>query len=108
MRGEQFIVSNQNERGAFLLIQADQQFQHVPPVFGIEIARRFIREQYRGFHHECSRERDALLLASGELGGIMISPVHQTNALQQMLGPCSGAVGCAAKFHRQHHVFNRC
>src|SRR5215831_3534868 len=105
VRSEHFVVRDENQRRAFLFIQMDKQFQNVPAVFCVEIPRRFVCKQHRRFHHERARERDALLLASGKLGGVMTATSGKTYALEKIFGSFSGAIRDAVELHGQQNIF---
>ncbi len=53
------------------------------PVAGIQIARGLVREQHGRMRHESARDRDALLLAAGQLLRIMRDARRQPHLLQR-------------------------
>ena len=53
----------------------------------IERAGRLIRQQNDGVLHQRPRNRDALLLAAGQLDGAVAVPVTQPNGIERPLGP---------------------
>ena len=75
-------MCDQNERCPFFFIQTNEKLQHVPPILAVQISGRLIRKQHRGLHHKRARQRNALLFASRELCGIVITPVGETHAFQ--------------------------
>ena len=56
-----------------------------------------------GAHHERAREGHALLLAAGELHGIMIAAIEQTHAVEQLAGAVTG-IALTSQVERQEHV----
>src|SRR5437016_6120955 len=79
----------------------------MPSIRAVQVSCGLIRKQHGRLHHECARQRDALLLAARKLCRIMIPTLDQPNTLQEMVGAGHGAVGAAAELHGQHHVFQR-
>src|SRR5436190_2259845 len=74
----------------------------------VEVSRRFVRKQHRWFHHERARQRNTLLFATGELGGVMRTSIDKAHAFEKIFGPrlrCGDVV--AKHFHREHDVFKR-
>src|SRR5262252_3897597 len=55
-----------------LIVQAPDLEPHLGPQIGIEVRQRFVEQEDIGLGRERAGERDALLLATGELGGIAL------------------------------------
>ena len=53
---------------------------------GVERARRLVEEHELGLHGEGARDRDALLLAAGELRGVGVRLVGEPDAVEQLAG----------------------
>src|SRR5437870_253348 len=105
MRCKRVIVRHQQESRPLFLVEMNQQLQYVAAIGTVEVSRRLICQQHRRFHHERSRERDTLLLATGKLRRIVIAPFHQSDTLDKVFRAFNSAVRTAAEFHWQHHVF---
>ena len=54
---------------------------------GIELARRLVGDEKARAMCECGAERDALLLASGELARAGRRPVEEADSLEELAGP---------------------
>src|SRR5213593_295503 len=74
-------------------------------VRGIQISGRLVCKQNSRAHHECTGESDALLFATGKLGGIMVTTLDEPHAFKEVLAASRSTVGSAGKLHGQHHVF---
>ena len=61
------VVGDEDRRDAELALQRKQFGAHVHPQLGIEIRQRLVEQQHLGLDRDGARERDALLLAAGEL-----------------------------------------
>lgn len=70
---------------------------------GVEIARRFVREEDGWVVDECAGDTDSLLLATGELAGEMLSPMTQADAFESGAGLFF--IGHGMKVLREHYVF---
>ena len=66
------------------LIDRSQSMHGKPLADAIAAARTFVGKKNGWPHHEGTCQCDALLFAAGELDGIMIAPVGETNAIQQL------------------------
>ncbi len=76
--------------------------EHVADRLGVERARRLVEQHQRRVHGERARDRDALLLAAGELAGIRVALVGEADACEQALGVGDGLVPRdAAHAHRR-------
>ena len=56
----------------------------------IQIAGRLIAKQEQGLADEGARQRHALLLAAGKLGGAMVEAIAQANLLEQIARAVDG------------------
>ena len=63
------VVRDVDERDADLALDAHQLELHLLAELEVERAERLVEQQHRGFVDERPRQRDALLLAAGELAG---------------------------------------
>jgi hypothetical protein len=61
------IVGDVNERNTELLLEAPHLDLHLAAQLAVEIGERFVEEQQRGAGNQAPGERDALLLAAGQL-----------------------------------------
>jgi hypothetical protein len=64
-------------------LQALQFDPHVDAEFRIEVGKRLIQQQDGRFDRERARERDALLLAAGQLRGAAVGEVREADALER-------------------------
>ena len=63
------VVRHVDRRDAEPVLQLAQLDAHVGAQLGVEIGERLVEQQHRRLEHEGARQRDALLLAAGELRG---------------------------------------
>ena len=61
------VVRHVNGRRAEALLQAPQFAAHLHAQLGVEVGQRFVEQQQVRLHDQCTRQRDALLLAAREL-----------------------------------------
>ena len=95
---QRFIVSYEDQRRAFRFVELPEQLENMLSVRAVEVSRGFVCEQNRWAHHERPGERNSLLLAAGELRGVVGAAIMKTNALQEVFG----AGECAVSFVSQH------
>src|SRR5512145_2306076 len=77
------IVGDDQRCAPSLEQQASEEFEHLIGRSCVEIARRFIREQQRWVHHQCSSYGHALLLPTGELGCFAITQFREPDLLEE-------------------------
>ncbi len=87
-------------------VDVAQQVHDVPAVGAVEVARRLVGEQDRRVVGQRARQRDALLLAAGELRRIVMRAAGQADLVEQRAGPRRG-VGRARDLHRHRDVLER-
>ena len=58
-----------------LALQPLQLEAHLLAQLGVEVGQRLVEQQQRRLHHQRARERQALLLAAGELGRLALGEV---------------------------------
>ena len=74
----------------------------------VEVAGRLVGEHQLGLEQERPGDRDALLLAAGELCRRVLGAVAEAHQLQQLMGaPADRAVGAAGDEPGQQHVLLR-
>src|SRR5690606_18197070 len=74
-RGERRIMGDQHQRGAAPGGEREHQLDDLPPGFPVQVAGRLIRQQEIRLDHEGAGKRDPLLLAAGELSGVVSQPM---------------------------------
>ena len=75
----------------------------------VEVAGRLVAHQDRGAVDERPGDRHALLLAAGELGGMVVEPVGQADTLERLAGPFAALAGGDPPGidHRQFDILQR-
>ena len=68
------VVRHQHQRGAALDVAGEQQIDHLPAGGLVKIAGRLVGHQDGRIGRQRPGERDALLLAAGQLRRIMVEP----------------------------------
>ena len=104
--GEPFIVRDQHQCRALLGLQREDQVDHARAGRGIEVAGRLVGEQQPRRAGEGARDRDALLLAAGELARVMRQPLREPDT-PEVLARARRRIAIAADLQRQHHVLDR-
>jgi hypothetical protein len=74
-RGQLAVMRDQYQRRAVLALAAKQKLDDFTPGCLIEIAGRFVSDEDRWVGRERPRERDPLLLATGQLRRVMVEPI---------------------------------
>ena len=105
-RREFGVMGDQNKRRAAFLMAAEQKLDNVASCGLVEIAGRFVGDDDGGIGGERTRKRDALLLAAGKRGGIVMQARAQADRGKLALGACQ-RVGRAGEFERDCDVFQR-
>ena len=99
-------MRNEQERGTGRPVKIKQQRFDALARFLIEVSRRLIRKQNARPMHKGAGHRDALLLAAGELCGIMLEAIGQTDTAQQ-IGRLPARGSIAAQFEGHHDILER-
>ena len=81
------IVGDEDDGDALVLVELLEHFKDLLAGVGIEVPRRLVGEEHLGAVDERPRDGDALLLAAGELGGLMVDAVRQADFVQHLHGP---------------------
>ena len=81
------VVGHVDEGDAALALDAHQLELHLLAELEVEGAERFVEQQDRRLVHERARQRDALLLASGELVGPAVVVAAQLHHVEVLLDP---------------------
>ena len=85
-----------------------QQPQHALDLYVVEVGRGLVRKQQRRVERQRARDRDALLLAAGQLAGPVQAAPAEAHLGQQLLGaPARPARGHAGRPQRYLHVLRR-
>src|SRR5579864_192243 len=101
--GHYGVVRHHDDRAA-LLMELTQQAENDFFVLRVEIAGGLVGQNNSGVVDQRSRDADALLLATGELGRQMMRPVAKSDSRQSFEGFL--LVGHAVEILRQHYVFD--
>ena len=99
-------MGHQHQRHAALGVLGEQEIDDLPAGGFVEIAGRLVRHQDRGIRRQRAGQRDALLLAAGQLRGIVMQPVAETDR-RQFLRRALRRVGIAGQFERHRDIFQR-
>ena len=83
--GRTRLVRDHDERLAVVLHRRAQQLEDLAAGLRVEVAGRLVREDDGRPAHERAGDRDALLLAAGELGRAVRAPVLQADLVEQVL-----------------------
>jgi len=110
VRGQRGVVRNEDQRGALDTVQVQQQVEDVLAVGGVEVAGRLVGQDDGRAQDKGARQRNALLLAAGELHRIMVESRRETHRVQQLPGAVQTvlpAAGVVVEFVGQQHIFQR-
>ena len=101
-------MGDEDQRGAVLAVQREQQVGDFIPGVTVEVAGGFIGEQQLRAAVKRARQRDPLLLAAGELYRQVMQAFAQPQLLQQRPGAAAAlAIAFAAQQRRKLNVFQR-
>src|SRR5262249_27512869 len=75
-------VRNQYERGAELLLQAQQLHLHLPPQALVERSQRLVKQENLRFGHPCTGQRPSLTFAAAQLMNSPVEHVREPDELQ--------------------------
>ena len=90
--GDVGLVGDQHDRAAFL-VEAREDPQHLLGGARVEVAGRLVGEDHRRVGDERARDGDALLLAAGELGGLVVEPLRHPDRGERLVVRARGARG---------------
>ena len=106
-RAGQFrVVGDQHQGGAVLGLQVEQQVDDLMAGLAVQIAGRLVGQQQVGRRSEGAGERGALLLAAGELTGVVGQAVAEADRLET-LGRAVEGVGPPGEFQGNGDVLQR-
>src|SRR5204862_166901 len=77
-------VRDEDDRDA-LTVQLLQEDENVDAGPRVEVPRRLVGQQHRGVVDERARDRDTLLLSSGELARMMVGPIGEPDRGQPLV-----------------------
>jgi hypothetical protein len=98
-------MRDEHERRAVVAAEGEHHVEHDPAVGPVEVPRRLVGHEHRRVGRERAGERDALLLAAGQLRRVVVAAASEADALEQLRRPCSGARrALAEQLEREHHV----
>ena len=102
------LVRHQHQGGALFAIQRQQQFQHDAAGGSVEVAGGFVGQENGRTQREGARQRHALLLAAGELHGVVIAaPASPTRSSSSRARSPPAGFGPASSIGKQHVFFRR-
>ena len=87
--GRPGVVRHHDNRLAVMGVERGQQTEDLVGGFAVEIARRLIADEQSRVGHDRPGDGDPLLLAAGELVGLVSAPVGEVNQLQRGVDPSS-------------------
>ena len=88
--GEAGVVGDEHQRRAAVALQREQQVDDLPAGGLVEVAGGLVGHQDRRVGRDGAGDGDALLLAAGELGRVMVQPVAEADRLQLGRGRARG------------------
>ncbi len=91
------VVGHQHERHAAFEMFGEQQINDLFACRFIEIAGWLVRHKDRRIRCKCACKRHALLLAAGQLRGIVMQTFAETD-ICKFFGGALGCIGAAGKF----------
>src|SRR5439155_11768142 len=105
-RRQRRIVGDQQQGGAVPPGQVEQQVDDLAAGLGVEIARGLVGQQQLWADRRGAGQRYPLLLAAGQLAGIVGEPLAEADRGQRRLGPRKG-VALAGELERHGDVLQR-
>ncbi len=91
------LVMRHIDRGdAERVVQAADFRAHLLAQIGVQVGQRFVEQQHFRLDHDGTRQRDALLLAAGQLGRIAVLQMAQLHHIEDAIEPLVQFVAPAA------------
>ena len=87
-RRQALVVGHQHQGGAVLRIEFEQQVDDGATGLGVQVAGGLVGEQQRRPGDEGARQRDALLLAAGQLARIVLEALAKADPAQDRSRAC--------------------
>ena len=84
--GHTALVGHHDDSHAVVLVQLFEQLHHLNRRLGVEGSRRFVGQNNLRLGNQCAGNSHTLLLSTGELVGIVFSPVEQTQTVEILQG----------------------
>ena len=88
---QRVVVRDQDQRGAALDVAGEQKLDDLLAGRFVEVAGRLVGDQDRGVGRKRAGERDALLLAAGELRRIVVEPLGKADRGELLRARASNA-----------------
>ena len=79
-------MGDEDEGGAFDAVEVEEEFEDVRAVGGVEVAGGLVGEDDGRAEDEGAGEGDALLLAAGELDGVVVHAVAEADGGEELAG----------------------
>ncbi len=101
------VVGHVNGGDAELALQALQLETKVMPKLRVQVRERLVEEQELRLHHQRARERQALLLAAGQLGRLALGEVVELDGVQHahhLVADFGARILPGADFERERRV----
>ena len=101
--GEAEVVGDDDDGGAVLLVDLEEEVVHRVAGLGVEVAGGLVGEEELGREDQGAGEGDALLLAAGELAGAVGDAVAQGDLVEQGAGGALHLAAALALDEAGHH-----
>ena len=79
-------MGDEQRRRSDLELNAADLLAQLGAHLGVERGQRLVEQEHARFDRECPGERDALLLAAGQLAGIAVGMCREPDELEHLLG----------------------
>jgi hypothetical protein len=103
---QRLVVGHQHERALVLAVEREQELDDLRPGGGVEVAGGLVGQDEPRPQRQGPGDRHALLLAAGELGGVVVGAVGEPHGRKELAGPVERA-GPAGQLQRHRHVLER-
>ena len=104
--GDEGIVRHDDDGRPELTVHVPEQLEHLRRRRAVELARRLVSEDERRPVRQGNRDRDALLLATGQAIRPVVGAIGEPDEIEQLLG-AAAPVASACKDHGQLDVLGR-
>ena len=95
----------EDERCVFDLVEVEEEIEDVAAVGGVEVAGGLVGENDRRPENKCPSQSDALLLAAGELDGVVVHARGESDGGEEVAGARQAvAVGRVVELPREQDV----
>ncbi len=97
-------MGDEDEGRAFFAVEGEEEVEDDGAGGGVEVSGGLVGEEDRGAEGEGAGQGHALLLAAGELDGVVVEAAPEADAVEELAGAGATAEIAAGEFHGKEDV----